>query len=101
MKDELRKCQEYVDAVFFIEACSRGEYSGHEDIAKKEGSIVLDKIMEKIYEYAKKRTLNDCYKLFMQKVRKFEEEFTDLAVIQNIKDNYVDQVTKDKEEVFI
>lgn len=97
MGRDLRKTQEYVDAFFFIEACSRGEYKEHEDIAKKEGQVILEKLIEKIFEDAKKETVNECYTLFMKKVKAFEEEFTDLAVIQNIKDNYVDKEEEETE----
>lgn len=97
MDEKIRKSQEYMDAVFFIEACSRGEYKNNEEIAKKEGRVVMERLMDKIYEDAKKSTVNECYKIFMDKVKKFSEEFTDMAVIQNIKDNYSGENEREEE----
>ena len=86
--DEIVKMQSYIDALFFFEACAKGEYQDNKEIALEEGKKILQELVEDVYKIGVKTDhLNTC-KMVMDKVHEISGMFEDMFVIETMKEKY-------------
>ncbi len=84
MDEEIKMSQEFVDVMFYIEACVKGEYENHSDKALAEGKILIERLINLCKKIGARNDRRENYKILINKINELKSDFEDKYVIDNL-----------------